>query len=142
VSGRAHQVSQTVRVLRARSALLLPMSLAPPPPPAPLQLHPLILKSGRAPHTEWQLPISGVHSIMMEKSAQPDKRGVGGAHPPPFTLVTITYKVVLYAPAEWADTLPLFHFYPLYVVCCASHPALCIYSQRVADPDPYGTEFI
>lgn len=44
VSGRAHQVSQTVRVLRARSALLLPLSLAPPPP-APLQLHPLILKS-------------------------------------------------------------------------------------------------
>lgn len=37
---------QTVRVLRARSALLLPISLAPPHP-APLQLHPLILKSGR-----------------------------------------------------------------------------------------------
>lgn len=52
VSGRAHhQVShhQTVRVLRARSALLLPLSLPPPPPPpAQLQqLHPLILKSGR-----------------------------------------------------------------------------------------------
>jgi hypothetical protein len=32
-------------------------------------------------HTEWQWPLSGVHSIMREKSAQP---GVGGgmdAHP-------------------------------------------------------------
>ncbi len=24
---------------------------------------------------------------------------------------TITYKVAVYAPAEWADTLTLFHFY-------------------------------
>jgi hypothetical protein len=29
----------------------------------------------------------------------------------PFTIVTITYKVAVYAPAEWADTLTLFHFY-------------------------------
>jgi hypothetical protein len=37
---------------------------------------------------------------------------VGGARPPPFTIVTITYKVAVYASAEQADTLPLFHLYP------------------------------
>jgi hypothetical protein len=50
-------------------------------------------------HKEWQLPISGAHSIMMKKSA------LAGARPPPFTLVTITYKVAVYAPAEREDTL-------------------------------------
>ncbi len=37
---------------------------------------------------------------------------VVGASPPPFTLFNITYKVVVYAPAERADTLPLFLLYP------------------------------
>ncbi len=60
-------------------------------------------------HTEWQLPLSGVHSIMMEKLTQAGI--VGGARPPLFTTVTITYKVALYALAEWADTLTLFHLY-------------------------------
>jgi hypothetical protein len=35
----------------------------------------------------------------------------GGARPPPFTNITITSKVAVYAPAEWADTLTLFHLY-------------------------------
>ncbi len=35
---------------------------------------------------------------------------VGGARPPPFITFTITSKVEVYAPAEWADTLTLFHF--------------------------------
>ncbi len=35
----------------------------------------------------------------------------GGARPPPFTTFTLTSKVVVYAPAEWADTLTLFHLY-------------------------------
>jgi hypothetical protein len=51
-------------------------------------------------HTELQRPFSGVHSIMMEKLAQAGE-GVGLAHssnPPPFTIPTITYKVVLNAP--------------------------------------------
>jgi hypothetical protein len=65
-------------------------------------------------HTEWQLPLSGVHSIMMEKLAQ-DSVG-GGARPPPFAIVTITYKVAVYAPAERADTIRLFLLYP-YVLC-------------------------
>jgi len=46
-TGRAQQITQTVRVLRARSALLLPspqLNLAPPTS-QPLQIHPLILKS-------------------------------------------------------------------------------------------------
>ncbi len=32
-----------------------------------------------------------------------------GACPPPFTTFTITSKVTVYAPAEWAETLTLFH---------------------------------
>jgi hypothetical protein len=38
--------------------------------------------------------------------------GLVGARPPPFTLSTITYKVVVYAPAERADTLTLFLLHP------------------------------
>ncbi len=33
----------------------------------------------------------------------------GGARPPPFITFTITSSVAVYAPAEWADTLTLFH---------------------------------
>jgi hypothetical protein len=48
---------------------------------------------------------------MMEKSALAGERP-GGAHPPTFTLFTITYKVAEYAPAGRADTLLAFHLYP------------------------------
>jgi hypothetical protein len=48
---------------------------------------------------------------MMVKSAQPGE--VGGARPPPYTIAS---KVVVYAPAERADTLPLFLLYP-YIYC-------------------------
>ncbi len=65
-------------------------------------------------YTEWQRPLSGVHSIMMEKNFQ---AGGGGARPPPFTVSTITYKVGMYAPAERADTLPPVSTLPLYVLC-------------------------
>ncbi len=65
---------------------------------------------GHRVHTEWQLSLSGVHSIMMEKLAQP---GEGkGVQATLFIISTITYKVVVYAPAENADTLPLFLLYP------------------------------
>ncbi len=47
---------------------------------------------------------------MMEKSTLTGEGGDAGQ--PPFTLVTITYKVAVLAPAERADTLPLFHLYP------------------------------
>ncbi len=43
--------------------------------------------------------------------------------PPPFSISTITYKVGMYAPAERANTLPLFLLCPtpihLYVLCGA-----------------------
>jgi hypothetical protein len=45
---------------------------------------------------------------------------VVAARPPSFTTSTITYTVVVYAPAERADTLPLFLFYP-YVLCGGLH---------------------
>ncbi len=61
-------------------------------------------------HTERQRPLSGIHSIMMEKLAQSGERG--GARPPPSTIYAIMYKVVVYAPAERAETLPLFLLYP------------------------------
>ncbi len=60
-------------------------------------------------HTEWKRLLSGVHSIMMKKLAQAGEDGC--ARPPPFTLLTITYKVAVYASAEWADTLTLFHLF-------------------------------
>ncbi len=65
-------------------------------------------------HTEWRLPISGVHPIMMEKSALAGEGG--GCMPIPFQPITITYKVAVYAPAERTDTLPLFHLYPIFTL--------------------------
>jgi hypothetical protein len=47
---------------------------------------------------------------MMEKLAQLGE--FGGARPPPFHYIYHTYKVVVYAPAEKADALPLFLLYP------------------------------
>ncbi len=67
--------------------------------------------------TEWQWPISGVHSIMMEKSAL---AGEGeGCTPNHFHYFTITYKVAVavYSPAAGrADTLTLFISTPMYSV--------------------------
>ncbi len=70
-----------------------------------------VWKSQIREYTEWQRPLSGVDSIMMEKLAQADEGG-GCTRPPPFTISTITYKVVVYSPAERADTLPLSLLYP------------------------------
>ncbi len=57
--------------------------------------------------TELQRLLSGVHSVMRVKLTQ---AGEGwGARPPPFITFTITSKVAVYTPAEWADTLTLFH---------------------------------
>jgi hypothetical protein len=59
--------------------------------------------------TEWQRSISGVsgvHSIIMAQACK-----VGGARQSPFTLFTIAVKVMVYAPVERADTLPLFLLY-------------------------------
>jgi hypothetical protein len=59
-------------------------------------------------HAEWQWPLSGVYSIMMEKSAQLVR--IGGCTPIPFTISRT--KVSVSAPAEKADTLPVFLLYP------------------------------
>ncbi len=65
-------------------------------------------------YTELQPLLSGVHSVMRVKLALAGKGG--GARPPPFTTLTLTSKVAVYDPAEWADTLTLFHHYQ-YTVC-------------------------
>jgi hypothetical protein len=49
------------------------------------------------------------------KKAQPGEGG--GARPPFFTISTITYKVVVYVPAEKADTFPI-PIFLLYSVAC------------------------
>ncbi len=43
-----------------------------------------------------------------------------GARPPSFTLFNIMYKVVVYAPAKRADTLPLFHLFPICILLSRS----------------------
>jgi hypothetical protein len=77
-------------------------------------------------HTEWQRPLSGVHSIVMVKSAQPGAYG-GGVHPPPFTLSTIISKVAR------ADTFPLFILYPyMYSVVLADQYNFLVKNLRQA----------
>ncbi len=57
---------------------------------------------------DWQWPLSGLHSIMIVNSARSGEGGGCMPCPPPFTLSTITSKVVVVcAPAERADTLLL-----------------------------------
>jgi hypothetical protein len=59
------------------------------------------------------MALSGIDSIMMKKLVQSVVRMVG-ASPPLFTISTITYKVVVYAPAERADThSPSFYSTPI-----------------------------
>jgi hypothetical protein len=73
--------------------------------------------------SQWQRPLSGVHFIMGVKSAQADEGG--GARPTLFTLSTITYKVVVYAPAKRTDTLLLFLLYShMYSVVTTFKPVL------------------
>ncbi len=74
-------------------------------------------------YTEWQLLRSG-RAFHHDGTISPGWWGGGGALPPPFTISTITYKVVVYAPAERADTLPLFLLYPyVYSVIQTSYSA-------------------
>jgi hypothetical protein len=54
--------------------------------------------AGHRVHTEWQTPLSGVHSIIMEKSAQPGESG--GCTPTHFHYVSVTNKVVVHTPAR------------------------------------------
>ncbi len=68
--------------------------------------------------TQWQWPLSGVHSIMLVKSAQAGEDG--GCTPSPFySTYTITSKFAVSAPAECkADTLqyPYFSSTPIFTL--------------------------
>jgi hypothetical protein len=55
-------------------------------------------------YTELQLLVSGVHSVMRVKSVLAGEGGGCTARPPPLITFTLTSKVAVYAPAEWADT--------------------------------------
>jgi hypothetical protein len=99
-------------------------------------------------YIEWQWPLSGVHSIKMEKLAQAGE--VWGVHtpPPPFTISTYHHWLVVYAPAERADTLPLFLLYPymysvlrevhctVYSVLYTPHHSLIVSLQLISLPLP------
>ncbi len=65
---------------------------------------------------------------------------VGGSRQPSFTLFPIMYKVVVYPPAERADTLPVFHLYPMYaspqLTCATSHSAKLRQSPLCYAPPP------
>ncbi len=56
---------------------------------------------------------------------------VGGARPPPLITFTLTSKVAVYAPAEWADTLTLFHLYQ-YVYSVVSPASTCQLPDTIA----------
>jgi hypothetical protein len=60
-------------------------------------------------YTELKPLLSGVHSVMRVKSVLAGEGG--GCTPPPLITFTLTSKVAVYAPAEWADTLTLFHLF-------------------------------
>jgi hypothetical protein len=63
--------------------------------------------------------------IMMEKLAQ---AGEGGGCKPPFITFTITYKVAVYAQAEWADTITLYiSSLPIYVLCDVNIPVPSVF---------------
>jgi hypothetical protein len=58
---------------------------------------------GNRVNTEWQLPLSGVHSIMMEKFTQPGEGGLWGA----------------------LQTHPLSLYLPYHYICGAGYHWLC-----------------
>ncbi len=60
-------------------------------------------------YTELQPLLSGVHAVMRVKLVLAGEGGGCTARPPPLIPFTLTSKVAVYAPAEWADTLILFH---------------------------------
>ncbi len=60
-------------------------------------------------HTEWRLPISGVHPIMMEKSTLASEGG--GAHP--FSLLPSRIKLLCTLQMRRLTLFPLSPFHPL-----------------------------
>ncbi len=60
---------------------------------------------------------------------------VGGARPPPLITFTLTSKVAVYAPAEGADTLTLFHLYQ-YMYSVVSSDRHQLRKVRLEPPPP------
>ncbi len=82
-------------------------------------LHPLYTSAGSLSPPTTKYTQSGnvifwLYSITMENPPSLVRVGGGGARlpPPPITISTIMYKVVVYAPSQRADTFPLFLLYP------------------------------
>ncbi len=72
---------------------------------------------------------------------QPSLVRVGGARPPPFTLFTITYKIAVYAPAEWACTYSLHSPYFISINICtlwrrvmSSYSVTAVHTQETRAP--------
>ncbi len=65
-------------------------------------------------YTEWQRPLSGVHSIRIEKLARLVRVG---ARPPPVTISTITYKVVVYVLLKEQIHSPISTSSPICTLC-------------------------
>ncbi len=90
-------------------------SLRPSPAPVPLieQSSSLQVSVYRV-HTEWRYPISGVHPIVMEKSAL---AGVGGGCKPTPFAAYYHYVRSCSVRSSCTDTLPLFHLCPIFTLC-------------------------
>ncbi len=80
-----------------------------------LHMHSIIPTSILARHCG-QWPISGLHSIMMEKLSQAGEGGGVHALPLSLYLPSRTVQVAVYAPVERADTPPSLSSLPLYVL--------------------------
>jgi hypothetical protein len=81
-----------------------------------------LIRASTTEYTELQPLLSGVHSVMKVKSVL---AGEGGwCTPTPSHYFTRTSKVAVNAPAEWTDTLTLFHLYQsMYSVASTTPPS-------------------
>jgi hypothetical protein len=77
----------------------------------------LFLRNDHSVHIEWQWPISGVHSIMMEKSALAGESGGCTSPLPLYLLYHLVQKVAVYALAESWQIHSLYFISTLYVLC-------------------------
>ncbi len=71
---------------------------------------------------DWQWPLSGVYSIMMVNSAQPDEGGVHGAWFPLFTPSTITSKIVLVYSFKLRGQIHSSYFFSIPFLLCGELP--------------------
>ncbi len=96
-----------------------PTAVSSPPPPPPPNL--LGLET-QGTHREWHWPLSSVHSSLMEKLAQAGEVG-GSMHcPPPFTISTVTYKVVVSLLLRGQKQSPYFYSTPICTLWIEIYP--------------------